>query len=581
MMNIAKKAIKLSEKNNFLSQSSTAYGALATSYQLHNKMDSAFYYNTKAYNVAKQLKDLNLEFSALLRLSHYYSDNNDPVNSIEYGLKALKIAEDANNKSQLATAYFKLSYTFAYHDDDDKQKYYLDKAYDIILDNTIDVPAETKNNVYTHMVDFFERKRFKNPDSPFLKDSVLYYAEKGINYGKSENNASLVADLLRIKGKMYFIDDDVEEAKTYYNEALKYRDKIDATSLRNLYNTFAYVYLKENNTEVALRYKDSILLDILKEPSYYKKGDRYYLAYYVCKTAKRHDLALEYHEKMTANFNKAKEEKQIEALNELEIKYETEKKEAALIAQKLNNETLKNTARTIYFILGIISLLGIGILGFLFFKKKNKVLASELNLAKTKASLHRSQLNPHFISNSINAIYPFLYDKSDPNKATAYLSDLSQMMRSILDSTFEANWTLQEELKFIEQYCNIQELKMDVPLQLEVVCDASLNSALVPSLITQTFIENCFVHGFANQTKTAVININATKEDFGLQITITDNGSSTAKPKTKNHKSRSNQIVKQRLENTYTKKELPKNFLYYGFKEHTYQVIIKLPLMYL
>lgn len=214
----------------------------------------------------------------------------------------------------------------------------------------------------------------------------------------------------------------------------------------------------------------------------------------------------------------------------------------------------------------------------MYFRKKTKVLHTELNLANTKAILNRSQINPHFISNSINAIYPFLYDKSDPNKAAAYLSDLSQMIRSILDSTFDTNWTIKEEIEFIQQYCNIQKLKMDIPFHLEVSCDTALNNKLIPSLITQTFIENCFVHGFTNKKESAIINLNISAEDFGLLIEISDNGEPSGKT-IDNHKSRSNQIVKQRIKNTYKKNILLKDFLTYGIKNNTYQVSIKLPVL--
>ena len=579
MILISTQAANLSKKHKYLIETSKSYENLGRGYLLKNDLDSAYYYSNESHQIAKQLRDSNLEFSALIGLSHYFLKINNLVKATELGLEALKIAEQSNDKSQMATAYYKLAYTFAFHDDNDKHKFYLDKAFDIIESETIDVPTNIKSGIYASMVDYFEQKRFRNPENKFLKDTVLYYAEKGIAYGKSVNRASLLAYLLGAKGKMFFLENKTNQAKAYYNEALEFKEKIDQTNILNLYNKLAYVYLKENNIKEALSYKDSILKDIADEASFYKQGERYNLAYYICKTANKYDLALQYHEQMVKMFNKAKDEKQIKTLNELEVKYESQKKDSEIIAQQLENETIKSKARTNYFILSIIALLGIGVLAFLYFKRQNKILVSELNLTKTKEALHRSQLNPHFVSNSINAIYPFLYDKSDPNKAAAYLSDLSQMIRSILDSTFDTSWTLQEELNFIKQYCKIQELKMDVPLSLNLKFDGSLKHILIPSLVTQTFIENCFVHGFATQNIPASINIDVAKQEKELQIRITDNGTATInKSKNENHISRSNQIVEQRLKNTYPKSTLPKDFLTYGIINNTYQVVIKLPI---
>jgi LytS/YehU family sensor histidine kinase len=120
---------------------------------------------------------------------------------------------------------------------------------------------------------------------------------------------------------------------------------------------------------------------------------------------------------------------------------------------------------------------------------------------------------------------------------------------------------------------------MDVPLSLNLKFDDSLKHILIPSLITQTFVENCFVHGFATQNTPASINIDVTKQEKELQIRITDNGTATInKSKNENHISRSNQIVEQRIKNTYPKSTLPKDFLTYGIKNNEYQVVIKLPI---
>ena len=118
---------------------------------------------------------------------------------------------------------------------------------------------------------------------------------------------------------------------------------------------------------------------------------------------------------------------------------------------------------------------------------------------------------------------------------------------------------------------------MDVPFGLKVSCDSNLNSVIIPSLITQTFIENCFVHGFTNKTEPARIELTISEEAFGLLIEISDNGETSEKTNTK-HQSRSNQIAENRIRNMYPKSQLQKDFLTYGFENGTYQVNIKLPI---
>lgn len=577
MIKVSRRAASISKRNNYLNQLSKAYTSIGTAFIIENNIDSAYFYNYESYKIAERINNVELKVNSLIGLSRCSEKSNDLVNAIEYGLKAVKTAELSNKRNLIASAYYKLAYTYAQLDNDVKYKEYLDKAYKIVEDSGVEIPIDIKSGIYTSLVDYFEQKRYKNPEDEFLKDSLIYYADKGITYTKSVNSTSSLVYLLGMKGKMYFLEDNTKLAKDFYKKALLYKENINNNSLLSLYNKLAYVSLKENNIRQALIYKDSILSNIDNEPSFYKKAERYRIAYYICKTANKFDLALKYHEKMADFYDKAKEEKQIKTLNELEIKYKTQKKDTEIANQKLENQALKNKARTNYFVLGLTAMLGFGILGFLYLKKKNKTLSTELDLAKTKATLHRSQFNTHFIFNSINAIYPFLYDKSDPNKAAAYLSDLSQMIRSILDSTFDTHWSIKEETDFIKQYCSIQELKMDVLLELNINCDEKLNDVSIPSLITQTFVENCFVHGFANKKDKAIININITEQGYGVQIQITDNGEITKKTST-SHTSRSNDIVKQRILSSYPKENLPKDFLTFGKLKNGYQVTIKLPI---
>ncbi|MEZ4796112.1 MAG: histidine kinase [Flavobacteriaceae bacterium] len=573
----ANKATELSIKNNSKPFLGKSYWHIARGFLLNNHLDSSKVYIDKALIFSQKNKDIELESISKLLLARYYEKKNDLIKATELSIEVIKTADENKNYGLLAQAYYKLASTYALHDDNEKYKAYLDKAYRLMKEEDINIPISVKSGIYTYLVDYFEQKRYENPENLNHIDSLLFYADEGIAYTKSIKKSSSLVYLLGMKGKMYFLQDKFDEAHAIYNEALSYRNDLNKFHLRGLYVKLAYVHLSRNNIKKALLYKDSILQDIFEEPSYYRKAERYNVAYDISKTAQKYDIALEYHEKMSENLNKAKDEKQIKALNELEIKYETEKKDAEIVKQKLENETIKNKARTNYFLLGLAGIIGFSVLSLLYLKKKNKALSTELDLANTKAKLHRSQINPHFISNSINAIYPFLYNKSDPNKAAAYLSDLSQMIRSILDSTFETTWTIKEELIFIKQYCKIQELKMDYPLKLNIDFDDSIENTIIPSLLMQPFVENSFVHGFSESQKNAEISIKITKQESFVLIQIIDNGEAES-ILTKNHTSRSTNITKQRIYTAYKKVLLPKYFLNYGkLPNNGYQVTIKLP----
>jgi len=571
----ATEVVKLSKKNKealFYS-----YINLGVAYTHKNNIDSSFYYIEKAHELAKQKNDSLLIAKTLIQLNRLHVKINDLEKATEYGLESIRFAENTKNESVLADAYNSLSKVYAFYDDNLQYKKYIDKAYQLVKKESSKVDFRVKSEIYASKMDYFEHLRYNYPKDKKVLDSLQFYLNEGLTYTETIDYPVIKVQLLGLKGKMLYNAGKLSEAEAFYTKALEYKESLPRLSLLNLYHQLAHLYIKKKNIEKGFVYKDIILKDVDKESSLYRKGELYRFAYFICIHAKKVDLAIEYYEKMNQYFNQAKDEKQIAALNELEIKYETQKKDAEIAKQKLENETIKRKAITNYFAFGIIGLLIISTLVFFYLKKKNRVLETELNLANTKAILNRSQLNPHFISNSINAIYPFLYDKSDPNKGAEYLSDLSQMVRSILDSTFDTNWTVNEEIDFIKQYCNIQKLKIDIPLELNIEFDKTLKNTLIPSLVTQTFIENCFIHGFSNKKDLAIINLNISKEAFGIQIQITDNGE-VFKHTNTSHTSRSNNIVKQRILNSYSKKDLPKDFLTFGKIETGYQVTIKLPI---
>ncbi|MEY8848677.1 histidine kinase [Psychroserpens sp. XS_ASV72] len=576
IISVGKQIIHLSKKSENQNALFEAYNNLGAAYLYKNNIDSSYLYTNKAYEFAKQVNDTLSIAKALIQFNHFHVKNNDLELATTFGIKSVEIAERTTDKSVMADAYNTLSKVFAFYDDNFKYKDYIDKAFRLVKDESTLIDPYITLEIYANMVDYFEHLRYNYPKDQKVIDSLHLYIDEGLILTNTVDYPIVKVQLLGLKGKLLYNADKLNQAEEFYYKALKYKESIPPLSLLNLYHQLAHLYIKKNNIEKGFAYKDIILQDAEKETSLYRKGELYRFAYYISIHAKKIDLAIEYFEKMNHYFNLAKDKKQIEALNELEVKYNTEKKDAEIAKQKLKNETLKHKARTNYFIIGIVAILSLSVLSILYFKKKNKVLITELDLVNTKAKLLRSQINPHFISNSINAIYPFLYDKSDPNKAAAYLSDLSQMIRSILDSTFETHWTIKEELDFIKQYCKIQELKMDIPFELHIDCEEVLFEVNIPSLVTQTFIENAFVHGFTNLIEKAIISIKISEEDSNIKIQINDNGK-VIKNHIASHKSRSTDIIKQRIINSYSKYHLAKNFLICRKLATGYEVILKIP----
>lgn len=175
-----------------------------------------------------------------------------------------------------------------------------------------------------------------------------------------------------------------------------------------------------------------------------------------------------------------------------------------------------------YYMLG-----GIGLLGILFLayrvntnqKIKRVNLASQISAAELKAV--RSQLNPHFLFNALNAIQN-LVNKNDNEQANNYIVKLSRLMRKVLAESNEAYHTLEDELKVSKNYIELEQLRK--PFQFELDIDDSINmNTLVPNMILQPYLENAVIHGINNNGAERV-GLEVLQKNDSLVFKITNDG---------------------------------------------------------
>ncbi len=159
-------------------------------------------------------------------------------------------------------------------------------------------------------------------------------------------------------------------------------------------------------------------------------------------------------------------------------------------------------------------------------KLENIKMKYDKELAELKVSALRSQMNPHFIFNSLNSIKRYIID-SEKEHAVFYLNKFSKLIRKILASTMEKESSLAEELETMKLYVNIENIRFNNTINFELNVDDTLNlsSIKLPSLITQPFIENAIWHGLSlkENNRTLMLNVQKINENQ-LKIDIIDNG---------------------------------------------------------
>ena len=173
-----------------------------------------------------------------------------------------------------------------------------------------------------------------------------------------------------------------------------------------------------------------------------------------------------------------------------------------------------------------------------------------------KQKLLITQMNPHFIFNSIENIRSLIYDRKNDD-AVNYLGKFSKLTRQILENSSENYISLAEEVEMIENYLAIQQLlyhnKFDFNVAVQETIDTE--ATFLPPMLTQPFIENAIKHGLSNTTETGKIDIRFYLNDSKLFFEVTDNGKGfDASKKVENHKSLAMAITKERLV-TYTRNQ--------------------------
>jgi LytS/YehU family sensor histidine kinase len=118
---------------------------------------------------------------------------------------------------------------------------------------------------------------------------------------------------------------------------------------------------------------------------------------------------------------------------------------------------------------------------------------AEREKIRAELSFLRSQVNPHFLFNTINDIYSLVYQKSD--LAPDALLKLSGILRYMLDEGNRDQVPLQKELTYLEDYIALQRIGLKDQLQLEVQTSGLPGSLQIASLLLIPFVENIFKHG--------------------------------------------------------------------------------------
>jgi len=248
--------------------------------------------------------------------------------------------------------------------------------------------------------------------------------------------------------------------------------------------------------------------------------------------------------------------------SELEIKFETSKKEQEIELYKKNKELLEKESRNrLILLISVSSFLVLLFIILLLFYNRNK-LKHKIKQTDLENKLLRVQMNPHFIFNALSSIEHYIY-KNDIQNSSLYLTDFAKLMRLILESSRKELISLKSEIEILNYYVNFQKLRISYPLNfsIDISEDIDTENCLFPPMLIQPFIENAVKHGFTDKSDNAYIKISMYLKNNLIFVEIEDNGIGIKKTQEQEHKhqSLSIQITKERLQNILGRKHKQKS----------------------
>jgi LytS/YehU family sensor histidine kinase len=235
--------------------------------------------------------------------------------------------------------------------------------------------------------------------------------------------------------------------------------------------------------------------------------------------------ALEYHRK----YEEGKSILTMDNLNRemmgIQAEYEDEIKRQEMAGLARDNELRRlklNETRILFATLGSFLLIVFLIIMLWIQHKRSR---SERKALFLEQKLLRSQMNPHFIFNSLSSIQNFIVTEK-PDKASTYLSKFAKLVRNTLDNSTEEYVTLEKEISTIENYLELQKVRYAGKFDYSIGVDHDIDIDIVkiPPMLAQPFIENAIEHGIKHRESPGYIDIRFSLKGNILIFEVEDDG---------------------------------------------------------
>lgn len=142
--------------------------------------------------------------------------------------------------------------------------------------------------------------------------------------------------------------------------------------------------------------------------------------------------------------------------------------------------------------------------------------------AQAEVKLLQSQINPHFLYNSLNSIASLAHKSADKTEKMAL--SLSDLFKYTINRKGKKNSTIGDEVEMVKNYLEVEQIRFDDRLNFTIEVDKTLENITIPMFLIQPLIENAVKHGISNLENNGQISLKINKDAIGFTIIVADNG---------------------------------------------------------
>ena len=551
-----------------------AWNKYTIAFNSGSNFDDAISYSNNSLSIAKKINYKQGIRRANFILGMCSAANGNYTESKQYHYNALKIALEEGDKVETFKEYYNIGLA-----------YNMLGIYNIALENHFaalkiirKINAEELfptsyagiGNTYINMGNFPEADKY-------LEDAYTIASKK--------QSKQLMGEILLYMGNSLLAQTKLDAALISYNSALKLLyDQKSNRYLSEVYHGIARVFQKKafitrDSTGRKLHLSSSInylqralqldklignkkqiikdyseLIDAYTELGDYKNALAYYdfyaqssdSSYYKSPYLKISQLKIKYEAERAAAEHKLEEEKesieeqakQSKILSDQKLKQERaiaaekNKYEKTIAEERVTQEKIRAEKQQMnnMLLMGLIMVVTTSVFLILFLKqgseKKRAVEKAEAmyKMAELEMQSLRSQLNPHFMFNSLNSIQTLIL-KNENDISHSYLARFAKLLRILLENADSPLIPLRKEIDFLHLYLQLETLRVP-DLRYSISTDSTLDTEqiFIPNMLLQPYVENAIWHGLSFKESDKILQIRISRVNGTVNYEVEDNG---------------------------------------------------------